>query len=228
MIDPTAPLDIAAVDDHPFVLEGIRMALARLAPWVTMRVTASSVSELLQNGKFHADVVLMDLDLGSEAVKADADPAVNVQRIRDTGAQVVLLTAETRPVPIRRSIAAGAVGLMLKADPPEQLIHTLQRARRGELALSSRLAQTLVTDPLLIARLSPREHQVFELLAQGVGRNEIGKLLDPPSATSTVDTYIKKVAARYRQIGRETFNAYETLQHLVSDGHLDLPRRQLN
>lgn len=220
------PLRLAAVDDHPYVLKGILWTLQTLAPWVSVIATAPTVTELLENGGGAADVVLLDLDLGVSESDQDSDPTRNVHAIRDAGPQVLILTAEERPVPVRRAVAAGAVGLVLKSDPETQLIEAIRTARTGELAFSSRLAHALLTDPHLAGHLAPRELQVFELLAQGVGRQDIGRLLDPPAATSTVDTYLKRVANTYRSMGRPTYNAYETLQHLIRDGHIEHPNRK--
>lgn len=215
------PLRLAAVDDHPFVLKGILWTVREYAPWIEPICTATSVADLLAGGGGTADVVLLDLDLGGAG--ADADPSTNVRAIRAAGPQVLILTAEERPVPVRRAIAAGAVGLVLKSDPEHLLIDALRVARTGELAVSSRLAHALLTDDDLIGHLAPREIQVFELLAQGVGRADIGRLMDPPAATSTVDTYLKRAARTYRSLGRPTYNAYETLQHVIRDGHVDRP-----
>ncbi|HEY5877931.1 MAG TPA: response regulator transcription factor [Nakamurella sp.] len=218
-----APLKLAAVDDHPFVLKGILWTVRELAPWVEVIGTASSVGELLAAGSAAADVVLLDLDLGVPA--DESDPTANVRAIREAGPQVLILTAEERPIPVRRAIAAGAVGLVLKSDPEHLLIDALRVARTGELAVSGRLAHALLTDDDLVGHLAPREIQVFELLAQGVGRADIGRLMEPPAATSTVDTYLKRAARTYRSLGRSTYNAYETLQHVIRDGHVDGPGR---
>ena len=201
------PLCLAAVDDHPYVLKGILWTLRELAPWITVITTAATVTELLGNGGAAADVVLLDLDLGVGQADEESDPTRNVRTILAAGPQVLILTAEVRPVPVRRAIAAGAVGLVLKSDPESQLIQAIRTARTGEFAVSSRLAHALLTDPTLVGHLAPREQQVFELLAQGVGRHDIGKLLDPPAATSTVDTYLKRAANTFRSLGRPTYNA---------------------
>lgn len=225
MIRTTAdlPLRLAAVDDHPYVLKGILWTLRELAPWITVVTTAGSVAEMLNDGGATADVVLLDLDLGLPEAAEESDPTRNVRTIVAAGPQVLILTAEVRPVPVRRAIAAGAVGLVLKSDPESQLVQAIRTARTGELAVSSRLAHALLTDPDLVGHLAPRERQVFELLAQGVGRHHIGKLLDPAAATSTVDTYLKRAANTYRSLGRPTYNAYETLHHVIQDGHVDRP-----
>lgn len=174
------PLRLAAVDDHPYVLKGILWTLRELAPWITVITTAATVTELLDNGGAAADVVLLDLVLGVPKADELSDPTRNVRTILTAGPQVLILTAEVRPVPVRRAIAAGAVGLVLKSDPESHLIQAIRTARTGELAVSSRLAHALLTDPTLVGHLAPRERQVFELLAQGVGRHDIGRLLDPP------------------------------------------------
>lgn len=188
-----------------------------------MLATVATVDELLAGDGANADVVLLDLDLGQNIDGEEADPAANVERIRKAGPQVLILTAtDDKPVKIRRAIQAGACGLVLKSDSEEQLIQALTAARSGELAVSSKLAHTLITDPTLAAHLAPKELEVFQLLAQGVGRADIGKLMNPIVQTSVVDTYLKRVAQRYRHLGRPTFNAYETLRHVVMDGHVEL------
>lgn len=213
------PLTVAAVDDHPFVLRGIESALRDHAPWVTLVHQASTVDELLGGPGRRAEVVLLDLHL---TAATDLDPGENVRRVRNAGAAVLVLTAESRPVPIREAVAAGAAGVCLKADPVESLVTALRLARTGELATSGPLAHALVTDTRLTAELTSREREVFDLLAQGVGRTEIGRLLTPPVTVHAVDACVKRVAQRYRALGRPTYNAYETLGQLVHDGHLDL------
>lgn len=220
---PDRPLALAAVDDHPFVLHGIAGALREQAGWVTVVQQATSVEELVAGPGRHADVVLLDLHLSADA---DRDPGDNVRRLRACGASVLLLTAESRPVPIRAAVAAGALGVCLKTDPVDSLVAALRCVRTGTPATSGPFAHALVTDDRLAAELTAREREVFDYLAQGVGRSEIGRLLTPPVTVHAVDACVKRVAQRYRALGRPTFNAYETLAQLVQDGHVDLhPRR---
>jgi DNA-binding NarL/FixJ family response regulator len=218
------PLRVAAVDDHIYILNGILWTIQHKAPWIAVIATVATVGELLDGPGAGADVVLLDLDLGHTGF--EVEPATNVALIRAAGPQVLILTAtEDKPVKIRRAIQAGACGLVLKSDPEEQLIEALTVARTGELVFSGKLAHALITDPSLAAHLAPKELEVFQLLAQGVGRKDIGKMMNPRVQTTVVDTYLKRVAQRYRQLGRPTYNAYETLRHVVMDGHVDLNER---
>ena len=94
-----APLTLAAVDDHPYVLKGILWTLEKSAPWITVLATAGSVAELIAAGGEAADVVLLDLDLGAQSSDVEADPTINVQTLRAAGPQVLILTAEHQTHP---------------------------------------------------------------------------------------------------------------------------------
>ena len=223
--DADPPLRLAAVDDHPVILRGILWTVEQFAPWITLVAAAPTVSALrAELDGAPVDVVLLNLNLGPRSPYGDADPTRNIHALRTAGAQVLILTAEERPVPVRRAIIAGATGLVLKSDPETQLVAAIRAARSGDLSFSSRLAYALITDATSVAHLAPREKEVLQWLAQGMSRAEIGSLLDPPVSLSTVDTYLKRAAHTYRALGRDSFNAYETMRHAHQDGHITISR----
>lgn len=213
---------LAAVDDHPIVLRGILWTVQQLAPWVDLVATAADIDGLLAGVGATADVVLLDLDLTGDG--GDVDPTVGVRRITAAGPRVVVFTAELRPVPVRLAVAAGAIGVALKSDDEAALVATIAAASTGELACSSSLAHALVTDATLAAHLPPRQRQVLELLAQGVGQHEVGRLLDPPIASDTVLTHLKRAVQTYREMGRQVHSASDAVHQAYRDGHLNIPR----
>src|SRR5580658_6790999 len=107
----TGVIDIAAVDDHPIVLDSV-------AGWVLaadgdMRVvgTAATVDALLAGPGRHAHVVLLDLDLGDgTAVER------NVAAILAAGPAILVLSAADKPLAVRAAMRAGALGYALKSD----------------------------------------------------------------------------------------------------------------
>lgn len=139
---------VGAVDNHPVVLDGLRAALARVAPDLPVVATAGSVEELLAGPV--TDVVLLDIGMPDQ-------PGVeeSVRRLVAAGRLVLLFTAEKRPVPIRRGIAAGAQGLVLKVDPLEAVAAAIRDAVAGQLACSGPLAAMLLTDTTIGTRLTP-------------------------------------------------------------------------
>lgn len=217
LCDAASPIHLGLIDDHPVVLRGIVAAIKEVAPDVSVDFLVTSLRDLDWSRAAHPDVVLLDIDLND-----DSDAQANLTTLLSYGVRVLLFTAERRPALLRRLVQAGASGLALKSDPEEQLVEAIRQVARGEFATSGHLAEALLTDPDLMASLSPREQEVLEHLAAGVPKKAIGRSLSVPVAASTVDTYFQRVAARYAELGRPVNNIYGSLAEAVRDGHLDL------
>lgn len=216
-------LRVVAVDDHPIVVEGIMSPVARTAPDITLVASATSWAELRERIvelDTPPDVAVVDLHLRTDEESLEA-----VAELTGDDIPVVVLTSEMRPVPIRRAIAAGASGLALKSDPAEQIVSTLRDVGKREYAVSSDLAFVLMSDPTLAAELAPREVEVLSLLADGVPRKLIGASMDPPISLSTVNTYLNRACARYRELGRHVWSPRDVVRAAIADGHLEhIPR----
>ena len=211
---------VLAVDDHSVVVEGVIALVSRLLDGVEFVGSASSwkaAEQLMSTLSAPPDVVLMDLHLGDGTTPSDTIATLTAQGIR-----VVVLTSEVRPVPVRRAIQAGALGLALKSDPPQDIAAVIEAASRGEAAVSSDLAFVLITDPDLTASLPPRELEVLSLLADGVPRKSVGALMSPPVTIATVVTYLNRACDRYREAGVDVRSPQDVLRAAIADGHLDL------
>lgn len=207
-------LRIAAVDDHPVVLAGLAAVEAETQGEVTIAFTVTdeeALYERLETEK--VDVVLVDLQLHNSLKGPDI-----VEKLTEMGIPSVVYTAELRPLPIRKAVAAGALGLALKNDPLDGLVRTITSAAAGEFAVSGQLADVLIKDPSLLPRLAPREIEVLELLHQGIPRKSVGRLMTPPASESTVDTYLRRVSTKYRQLGRTVNGVPDALSHAERDG----------
>lgn len=214
---PGAPIAIAAVDDHPVVVEGLRSALERWGlpfHWLGSARTAAELLALIEAADRPADVVLVDLHLGDES-----DPEALIGTLSGRGIRCVVLTSENRPIPLRRAVAAGAVGLILKSDPLEHIVSVLEQIDRVGLATSSELAHALVTDEQMCARLAPRELEVLQLLADGHTRRSIARSFSPPISESTVSTYVERIFQQYRLLGRSVRNTVEAVREAAADGY---------
>lgn len=214
---------IVAVDDHPIVVEGLLALLSRSDDSFTLTRATSGWPELeslLAAGEVHADLALVDLHRGD-----GTEPEAAVTGLVAHGIRVVVLTSELRPVPIRRAVAAGALGLALKSDPVAQILDVLHGALRGEFHCSSDLAFVLVSDPQIQAKLAPREIEALSLLADGWPRKNVGAQMNPPCSTSTVITYIGRAVERYRELGREVGTSADAIREATADGFLATPTR---
>lgn len=216
MNDPTdPPLRLTAVDDHPFVLNGIRRTVRDRAPWVQVIGPPCTVAELTAGrigepaggpgqgppptAPAAVDVVILNLDRPS----GGGDPAADVRAIRRAGAQVLLVTEREQPDPLCRAVAAGAAGLVGPADPAGRLVHALRSVRVGAPVVGERLARALLTDRSWVTLLAPRFVRAFELLATGLAPADIGSRLDPPVAAATVRAYLHHGIGLYRTARRD-------------------------
>lgn len=208
------PLRLAALDDHPVVLAGLTAIETASAGQLRIVHSVTEPDELFERiAAEPVDVALVDLQL-KDGLKG---PEV-VEELDALGVPSVVYTAELRPLPIRRAMAAGALGLALKNDPLDGLIRTIISAAAHEFAVSSQLADVLIKDPSLTPRLAPREIEALELLHQGIPRKSVGRLMNPPASDSTVDTYLRRVSAKYRMLGRTVNGVPDALSHAERDG----------
>lgn len=211
-------LRVMGVDDHPIVMEGVAPALGRRMPkfeWLGAASTYPALEQLIDEQDSPPHIVLVDLH-----VSLDSDPCDLITRLDGREIACVVFTSELRPVPIRRAVAAGARGVALKTDPVDALVDVITDVSRGNFAASGELAYALLSDDDLVAHLAPRELQVLELLAEGVPRKAIGRRLTPPVGTATVITYVNRICARYRRMGRPVGTIGDAIRAATEDGYL--------
>ena len=173
-------VSVVLVDDHPVVRAGVR-ALLQTAGGIEVVGEAGDVSSALALvGGLRPQVVLMDLQLGSES-GVDATREI-VARYPAT--RVLILTTYDTDADILRAIEAGACGYLLKDAEPERLVEAVGLAARGETVLSPVVAQRLVgrmRRPTV--ELTERELEVLGLVAVGLGNRAIAKSLFVSEAT---------------------------------------------
>jgi len=211
-------IKVAAVDDHPVLLDGIAAHFARHGPDIRLVATAEDVGALLdaQTGDDVASVVLLDLRL-----RDGSDIASNVRRLRAAGARVLVFTGEQRPALVRRALDQGALGLVLKEDPPDRLVQAIRTVDTGEMYVSSRLAHSIVNDPRGRVRLSARQVQVLELIARGLPYTDIARMLHIDE--DTVHTHRKRAVDAYAKAADERVGGTGGLVYrAVADGHIDI------
>lgn len=185
---------VVVTDDHRVVREGIRYMLSD-APGVEVVAEADSGEELLEVVAAEpVDVVLLDVRMpgmsGLEALERLTEVAPQVR--------VLMLSMHDQPAYVRRAIELGAAGYVLKSAGRDELLTALQTAAEGGTYLAAELMEPLVASMSGRARpsgkLSPREHQVLQLVADGYENKQIATELELSEAT--VKTYLRGVFER--------------------------------
>lgn len=175
---------IVVADDHPIVRAGIR---ALLDPEADIEVvgeaqTAQDAVDMARD--LDPDLVLMDLQFGAQARTSGVDATVSIRKMPAPAPFVLVLTNYDTDLDILGAVEAGASGYLLKDAPPQDLLAAIRAAAAGQSALAPEVASRLMShmrSPQ--ARLSPRELQVLELVAQGKANTEVAAELFVTEAT---------------------------------------------
>jgi two-component system response regulator DesR len=158
--------------------------------------TEITVVETVDNGRKVAaaarhcapDVALIDLDL------TDVDGFTATREVCEAmpGCSVILMAGRRRAGDLKRAVAAGAAGFVLKDSSPAELAEAIRRVARGERVIDADLAfAELGTVP---TPLTPRELDVLTVAAEGATVREIAERLF--LTTGTVRNYLSRVVTK--------------------------------
>jgi DNA-binding NarL/FixJ family response regulator len=188
------------VDDQDLVRDGIR-AVLDVEDDITVVGEAGDGAQAVRLSKsLTPDVILMDVRMpGMDGLKA-----ARLILCDDSPPKVLMLTTFDLDEYVYEALRAGASGFLLKDVPRKRLIEAVRLTAAGDPLLDPRLTRRLIehfvasppmrTPAPAIARLTPRERDVFELLALGRSNAEIGAQLF--LTESTVKSYVANVFTR--------------------------------
>jgi two-component system, NarL family, nitrate/nitrite response regulator NarL len=207
-------IDIAAVDDHPIILDSVESWVAADQGGIRVVATTATVGELLAGPGRDAHVVLLDLDLGDGSTAEG-----NVAAIRAAGPEVLVLSASDRPPAVRAAIRAGARGYALKSEGADQIRAAIKEVAAGRDWISARLAYIFATDDDAdVPTLSHQERRVLQLYATGLPLKSVAKKM--AISEETVKQYLGRVRQKYTLAGRAAPTKLELYHRAVEDGHL--------
>ena len=171
---------ILIADDHQILAEGIRGLVE--PEFQVVGVVADGRELLAAAAELQPDVIVADITMPS---LNGIDAAVKL-REANVAAKVIFLTQHRDVAYARRAIEAGAVGYVLKHSLSSELLTAIREALAGrtyitpmiagELLSSYREGQSQTGDSL--SRLTSRQREVLQLIAEGRSAKEIAALLN--------------------------------------------------
>ena len=182
---------ILLVDDHALVRAGIRALLERLAN-VTVMAEAKDGREAFRLINERApDLVLMDISMpGLNGLEATARISKEFPATR-----VIVLSMYANDEYVREAIKAGAVGYLVKSSAAVELEKAIKAVSHGELYFSPLVSARVVKDKAgrvsveraLIERLTPRQREILQLIAERHSTKEMAQILN--ISAKTVETH---------------------------------------
>jgi DNA-binding NarL/FixJ family response regulator len=191
------PVRVVLVEDHDMVAEAMSMALER-APDIDVVAKARLIASAVADVRRHKpDVVILDRRL------PDGDGITAIPDLGATGARVLVLTGDATGSVAARVAEAGGAGLLLKSAGLDELVSAVRRVADGEVVFSAEFLSDVLDRltgrvPTAGARLTARERQTLDLLAEGAGTTDIAERLGITrnTARNHVQRTLEKLGAR--------------------------------
>lgn len=191
---------IVIADDHRVVREGITYMLSE-EPDIEIVGDAAGGEELLTLlDDQPVDVVLLDVRMpGMSGFEVLERIGSDMPQVR-----VLMLSMHDQPGYVRRAVELGAAGYLLKSSGREELLRAIRTVADGGVYLQGELMEPLVADVTGTSgppgRISPRERQVLQLIANGYENKQVATELGLSEAT--VKSYLRGIFERLEVTSR--------------------------
>ena len=186
---------VLLVDDHSLIRSGIRSLLDSISEVKVVGEAAGGRAALEMCQSLHPDVVLADVEMpelnGIETTRQICAANPNIK--------VIMLSTYGDPQYVFESLRAGAFGYVLKEAAFTELLAAIRAVAAGRRYLSPQLADLVMEDYARrgtgtgpepasdLEKLSPREREVLQLVAEGHSSAQVARLLH--ISVRTVDAH---------------------------------------
>ena len=187
---------IITIDDHPLFRKGLADLIEMDDSLVLIGEAASGEAGLALAVELEPDLVLLDINMKG----MDGLETLRALKNADLDSRVMMLTVSDNEGDVLAAIRAGADGYLLKDMEPEDTLESIRAAASGKLVVSERLTELLAAalrseaktprDPEEAA-LTQREHEILDLIAEGLSNKLIARALD--ISPGTVKVHVKNV-----------------------------------
>ncbi|RKT56567.1 response regulator [Saccharothrix australiensis] len=187
------------VDDHPLFRYGLSTALSAASDVAVVGEASGGTAAVAMAAALRPDVVVMDLNM------PDLGGVEATRRIvaHDPGARVLVLTMFDDDDSVSAAMRAGALGYLLKAARPQQVVRAVRAVAEGEAIFSPAIAARLSAyfggaagfGVAAFPELTAREREVLLLMAVGRGNAAIARVLvlSPKTVRNHVSNILRKL-----------------------------------
>ena len=172
-------LRILIADDYDIAREGIRALIERQADWEVCGSVGNGREALEKATELKPDIVILDMTMPE---LNGIDAAVQIKR-RLPNTEILMLTAHESDNLIRQAFDAGIKSYVLKSDAHHFLVEAIESLSRHKPYVTAKVSEILFSNESRRGdaepghRLTARERQVVQLVAEGKSNKEIGNAL---------------------------------------------------
>lgn len=192
------PIRLLLAEDHTIVRAGIRALLQNLEGLEVVGEAGDGREALRMVETHHPDIVLMDIGMaGLNGLEATARISKEYPHVR-----VIILSMYASEEYVLQALRAGAVGYLLKDAGITELELAIRSVARDETYLSPAVSKHVVADyvrrvggePSSLERLTRRQREILQLIAEGHSTQEIAQMLS--ISVKTVETHRSQLMER--------------------------------
>lgn len=195
--DPQKPIQVAIIEDNRALGESLQKVVESIPDAICMGVWGSAEEGLKKIDAFRPSIVLMDINLpGMSGIEATALLKRHLPEI-----QVIIVTVHREHEKIFDALKAGACGYLIKRSRAADVRQAILDVHSGGAPMSAEIARRVVeafhdntpksADESEPVRLSQRETDVAQLIAEGLANKEIADRLG--ISTETVRGHLKNI-----------------------------------
>jgi DNA-binding NarL/FixJ family response regulator len=215
-----SPLRLLVADDHEIVRRGLRVLLEEQPGWKVIAEASDGKEAVKSVNELKPDVIVLDIAMPSlNGLEAARQILKN-----DAHARILILTMHESDPLIQEVLNAGARGYLLKSDASRDLVTAVEALHRNKTYFSSRVAQ-MVLDGYLdttsppkegrtkAGRLTPRQREIIQLLAEGKSSKEVAVALG--LSVKTAETHRANIMRRLNCHSVTELVRYAVRNHIV-------------
>jgi DNA-binding NarL/FixJ family response regulator len=199
----SVPVRVVVADDHPLIRQGLRALLGSIEGFDVVGEAATGDEAVSVAGRCRPDIVLMDLNMpGTDGVTATRRITHDLPRTA-----VLVLSMREDDTAVFAAMRAGARGYLLKGADQDEVVRAITGVVKGEAVFGAQIAgrvlEALSAPPVtqrVFPQLTPREHEILELLAQGRSNASIARDLglNPRTVANHMSSILTKLPATDR------------------------------
>jgi DNA-binding NarL/FixJ family response regulator len=194
---------VLIVEDHPLFRDGLHAMLDGLDGLCVVAVAETADDAVRLAEDHEPDVVVMDLAL---AAGSGVEATLRIRQACPR-ARILVLTSYAEDAHVFAALRAGAHSYLLKTAPPQEIAHAVITTATGDSVYHGGVAQRMTaqlwsraTTSPAFPKLTPREHDILDLIARGYSNTAIADrlVLSLKTVRNNVSTIFTKLGVTSR------------------------------